>query len=208
MSAGTLAVLALVLVILAAGASAGAGSFLRTRGLRRRFGPEYDRTVAEWPGRRQAENELTERERRVRKYQLRDVRGPARKLYEAQWADVQELFVESPAQAAADGQMLVEAVMRERGYPPAGFDQMVRDLSVEHARALDYFRAAHETSAKAAAGKASTEEIRVALLYYRELFSDLLGAPATKGSRVSVPGDDARDSVPRPAAAGAGQIRR
>ena len=208
MSAGAIAVLAVVLVILAAVASAGAGISLRTRGLRKRFGPEYDRALAERAGRRQAENELAERERRVRKYQLRDVRGPARKLYEAQWADVQELFVESPAEAVADGQMLVEAVMRERGYSPAGFDQMVSDLSVEHARTLDHLRAAHETSAKAAEGKASTEEIRVALLCYRELFSDLLGGPAAKGSRVSVPGNGARDSVPRPATAGAGQIRR
>jgi hypothetical protein len=65
--------------------------------------------------------------------------------------------------------------LRERGYPAAEYHQTLADLSVEHAQQLDHVRQAHEISAKAAAGQASTEELRIAMLHYRELFSDLLG---------------------------------
>lgn len=158
------------------------GKAKRRRGLRERFGPEYDRVVGERQSRRIAEAELAGRERRVRKLRLRDLTGEARDKYGAAWTDVQERFVDEPSAAIADAQALVETVMRERGYPVDEYQQIVADLSVTHARALDHFRAAHEVSVKAAAGTVATEELRVALLRYRELFSELLG--------VSVTGDD------------------
>ncbi len=196
MSIGTIIVLVVVLVLIAAAVSAGAVMGTRRRGLRRRFGPEYDRTVAERPSRRVAETELAEREQRVQGYQLREVSDKARKLYEAQWDDVQELFVDNPAEAIGEGQLLIDAVMRERGYPASEFGQRVEDLSVWHARALDHFRSAHEVSQKAAAGEASTEEIRVAMIHGREIFAELLGsselAGACPGSKASARAGKAR----------------
>lgn len=149
----------------------------RRKKLQERFGPEYDRLVAQSESRRLAEAELTERERRVKKLELRELSESARERYLAEWAGVQERFVDDPASAIAEGQRLVETVLRERGYPAAEYHQTLADLSVEHAQQLDHVRQAHEISTKAAAGEASTEELRIAMLHYRELFSDLLGDP-------------------------------
>jgi hypothetical protein len=49
------------------------------------------------------------------------------------------------------------------------------DLSVGHARRLDGYRRAEDTADQAAA--ASTEDLRLALLWYRAMFRDLVGAP-------------------------------
>ena len=78
--------------------------------------------------------------------------------------------------------MLVVAVMTERGYPAEHDDQVLADLSVEHSGTLDRYRAAEEISQRAAAGTASTEDLRQAMVHYRALFGDLLGEPADTGS--------------------------
>ena len=59
-------------------------------------------------------------------------------------------------------------------------DQVLADLSVEHSDTLDRYRAAEEISGKAAAGTASTEDLRQAMVHYHALFADLLGEPADK----------------------------
>jgi len=69
-------------------------------------------------------------------------------------------------------------VMTERGYPTGEDEQVLADLSVEHAQTVGHFRAAQDLSRNAATGKAATEDLRQALIHYRELFSDLLGEPA------------------------------
>ena len=69
--------------------------------------------------------------------------------------------------------------MTERGYPAGQHDQdqVLADLSVEHSGTLDRYRAAEEISVKAAAGAASTEDLRQAMVHYHALFADLLGEP-------------------------------
>jgi hypothetical protein len=74
--------------------------------------------------------------------------------------------------------VLVVAVMGERGYPTGDQDQVLADLSVEHAGTLGSYRAAEQISASAAAGTASTEDLRQAMIHYRTLFRGLLGDPA------------------------------
>jgi hypothetical protein len=178
MSAWIIVLIVVIVALLAIIAGLMATMANRRKKLQERFGPEYDRLVAQSDNRRLAEAELTERERRVRKLELRDLSESARERYLAEWALVQERFVDDPAAAIADGQRLVETVMRERGYPAAEYNQTLADLSVEHAQQLDHVRQAHEIGEKAAAGQASTEEERIAMLHYRELFGDLLGDPS------------------------------
>ena len=180
MPGGTLgAIIALIILILIVVVVPGSYERRRRR-LRERFGPEYDRVVGERQSRRSADAELAARERRIRRLRLREVGPDARDKYDAQWTEVQERFVEDPAGAITDAEALVETVMRERGYPASEYQQTVADLSVGYARKLDQFRAAHEVSVRAAAGNVATEELRIAFLHYRELFSDLLG-PARTG---------------------------
>jgi len=154
----------------------------RRRRLQQRFGPEYGRLVGERDSKRQAEAELTGRERRVQDLDIQPLTGPAREGYAGQWAGIQERFVDTPADAVSGAQLLVTAVMTERGYPAGHDDQVLADLSVEHSGTLDRYRAAQEISRRAAAGTASTEDLRQAMTGYRALFGDLLGEPAETGS--------------------------
>src|SRR5215472_11237561 len=119
------------------------------------------------------------RKRRVHRLSLRELSNEERERYSAQWVRVQERFVESPPEAVAEARSLAEAVMRERVYPVAENEQTVADLSVEHARVLDRFRSAHAISEKAASGQVSAEDVRTAMLYYRELFDQLLATEET-----------------------------
>ena len=150
----------------------------RRRRLQQRFGPEYGRLAGERGSKRQAEAELTGRERRVQDLDIQPLTDSARASYAGQWAAIQEQFLDTPADAVAGAQSLVTAVMTERGYPAGGDDQVLADLSVEHAGTLDRYRAAQQTSHRAAAGTASTEDLRQAMTGYRALLGDLLGEPA------------------------------
>jgi Tfp pilus assembly protein PilX len=193
MSTGGIVAIIVVILVVAA-ALIGLSAVSRRRRLRERFGPEYDRAVSE-QGRRDAEAELAERERRVGKLDIRPLTPTARAQYTSEWTAVQEQFVDAPSAAVAGALSLVTAVMRDRGYPTEGFDQTVADLSVEHATTLDHYRAAHDISERAASGTASTEELRRAMIHYRALFADLLGQPGLAPGAGAVADTDGRPPV-------------
>lgn len=183
-------VVIVVAVIVVAVVAIGVTAVRRRRRLRQRFGPEYDRLVGERDSKLKAESELAGRERRVDGLNIRPLTESARAGYALQWAGIQEQFVDTPQDAVASSQLLVVAVMTELGYPAEDPDQVLADLSVEHAATLDHFRAAEETSRNAAAGTASTEDLRLAMIDYRALFRDLVGEPAeaVNGSSAAEPG--------------------
>jgi hypothetical protein len=110
---------------------------LRRRRLQQRFGSEYDRVMGERDSRRKAEAELTGRERRVEDLDIQPLTDSARARYAGQWTSIQERFVDAPAEAVSGAQLLVVAVMTERGYPAEHDDQVLADLSVEHSGTLD-----------------------------------------------------------------------
>ncbi|HYL26904.1 MAG TPA: hypothetical protein VEW74_03655 [Candidatus Nitrosotalea sp.] len=140
--------------------------------LRRRFGPEYDRLTRDRGDRADAERELARREERVKGFKLQDLPAGARDRYTEEWRQVQSRFVDEPGAALAQSDALIRSVMRDRGYPPAGFEQRVADLSPDHARAIDDYRVAHEISERS---DADTEDRREAMIRYRRLFDDLVG---------------------------------
>lgn len=175
MSTGAIIAIIVVILIVAA-LLVGLSVVRRRRRLQDRFGPEYDRAVSEH-GRRDAEAELAERERRVRDLDIKPLSPTARAQYASEWTAAQEQFVDAPQAAVTGAQTLVTAVMKDRGYPTEAFDQTVADLSVEHAATLDHYRAAHDISQRAGSGTASTEELRQAMIHYRALFTELLGQP-------------------------------
>jgi hypothetical protein len=175
----TVTIVTIVVVIVVAGLLVvGMRTVIRRRRLQQRFGPEYDRLVGESDSKRKAETVLAGRERRVRDLDIRPLTDSARESYADQWAGIQEQFVDAPADAVAASQVLLVAVMSERGYPAEHHDQVLADLSVEHAGTLDRYRAAEKISESAASGAASTEDLRLAMIDYRALFRDLLGEPA------------------------------
>jgi hypothetical protein len=173
MSTGIIVVIVVVIVVIAL--AIGVAATVRRRRLQQQFGPEYDRLAREHDSKRKAEAELTQRQRRVRKLDLRPLSPEAQAQYSARWVSLQERFVDDPEDAVSQSQTLVAEVMRERGYPTEHSEQVEADLSVEHAKTIGNFRAAEKISESAASGSASTEDLRQAMIHYRALFRDLLG---------------------------------
>lgn len=148
---------------------------LRRRRLRRRFGPEYHRSVAEHGGSvREAERDLRRRERLHRDLDIKPLSPSARDGFLARWAGLQEGFVDHPERAVVDADQLLTELMRERGYPTDTHAEATAALSVQHAGTLQDYRAAHATAHRAREGSASTEELREAVLRTRSLFAELI----------------------------------
>ncbi|MCX5152152.1 MULTISPECIES: hypothetical protein [unclassified Streptomyces] len=146
----------------------------RRRHLRDRFGPEYERTVEEKGGTMAAERELRAREQRHDQLDIKELPADRQRQYTEDWSGLQEHFVDRPADAVDKADDLVSRLMTERGYPTEGYRGAVRDLSVEHSRTLEHYRAAHDVRARSAKGQATTEELRGAMVHYRALFEELL----------------------------------
>lgn len=193
MIAGIIVLAAVVVVI-------GAVSYVaarrnRTSALRAQYGSEYDRTVRHSSNRRSGEAELAKRQERVDNLDIRPLLAEQRELYEQQWHDLQEMFVEDPGGAVNHADSLVMDVMRTRGYPVANFEQRASDLSVHHARFVRNYRAARDVAERHRRGAATTEELRRAMVYYHELFEDLLGPePVTTDRPIKM--EVARDVAP------------
>ncbi len=174
MSAAAVTVLVIVVVLALAALLVLARMQSRRRRLRERFGPEYDRMVADAENPRAVDQELSAREKRHAELPIRALAADARDRYAQEWTVVQERFVDVPVEAVGEADRLVTALMAERGYPTEDYQQQLADLSVQHAGTLDHYRAAHEVSGRATAGTATTEDLRQAMVHYRALFEELL----------------------------------
>jgi len=146
----------------------------RTQSLHTRYGREYDRTLARLTSKRAAEADLVRRQERVEQFKIRPLSAGMRDVFSQQWHDLQETFVDSPGRAVIKADALVVEVMRERGYPIADFKQRASDLSVHHASFVQNYRAARDVAERHRQGSATTEELRRAMVFYREMFDDLL----------------------------------
>lgn len=146
----------------------------RSTALQERFGPEYERTVEEADSRKEAEQELREREERREELDVRPLAPGARDRYLRSWEQLQARFVDDPARSVSEADELIQEVMRERGYPVDDFEQRAADLSVDHSELVENYRAAHGIARKHVHGEADTEELRQALVHYRSLFDELL----------------------------------
>jgi hypothetical protein len=144
----------------------------RTAALQQRFGPEYHRALRE-KGER-AESELLERQKRVERFSIRELSAAERERFITDWRVVQSRFVDDPEGAVRDADDLVTRLMQARGYPMSDFEQRAADISVDHPRVVDNYRAAHEIAIRHQRGQATTEDLRNAIIYYRSLFDELL----------------------------------
>ncbi|MFI7663354.1 hypothetical protein ACIBTW_31205 [Micromonospora parva] len=175
MSSTQIVVIVLVVLVIVAVLAVAARSLSNRRALRNRFGPEYDRVVAEQDSRSAAERELRNRERRHAELTLTPLTPESRARYAAAWEELQVRFIDSPGETVGDADELVTRLIEEQGYPTGDFSDQIAHLSVEHARTLTNYRDAHEIHLRNSRGEANTEELRQAVVHYRALFADLLG---------------------------------
>jgi hypothetical protein len=168
-----------VVLIIVAVAAVAFGLFMyiqkeRTKRLRSKFGPEYDRVVDTYGNRSKAEEDLAHRQKRVEKLHIRDLTSADADRFADAWRTEQARFVDNPRDAIANADRLVIELMQTRGYPMGDFEQRAADISVDHPVVLENYRAAHAIAVRDSQGGASTEDLRQAMVHYRALFEELL----------------------------------
>lgn len=191
MSTGLIIALIVVAAVVVIGVAALA---LRARGprsgqgLKRRFGPEYDRAVARHDGDTgAAERELTERVERHGALRERPLEPTEVERFEARWTAAQEHFVDAPREAVGEADRLLAELAQARGFPDgAQYEEQLAALSVHHASHVQGYRRVHSVAHARVGGEhdggPGTEEMREAMIEARELFEDLLTPAARHGN--------------------------
>ena len=154
-------------------------SRFKSKRLKERFGPEYERVVQQQGDPRRAENVLMDRERRVEKFKIHSLPPADRERYAMEWSGVQRRFVDDPQHAVLEAETLVTQVMNARGYPMGNFDESAEAISVHYPLVVENYRVAHEIANRHSMGQSSTEDLRKAMVHYRTLFEELLEQPKT-----------------------------
>jgi hypothetical protein len=147
----------------------------RSARLQQRFGPEYDDTMKSTGGRAHAEAELRNRQARHHSMRLRTLPPETRRHYHEEWNGIQRRFGDVPRQAVRDADHLIQAIMRDIGYPVDSFEQGAADLSVEHPDLVRHYRSAHSVAEAQRHGhNTATEPLGQAATHYRILVDELL----------------------------------
>lgn len=155
-----------------------------TAALRSRFGEEYDRVVDEY-GHRDGEKELRARLKRREELELRDLGADERDRYSKAWESAQSTFVENPSTGLRDADLLVQQVMRDRGYPSERFEEREKLVSVDYPDLVEHFRSAHGVAVADEQGDQPLEDRRQAMVDHRYLFDALLqGGDAQRTRRL------------------------
>jgi FtsZ-interacting cell division protein ZipA len=176
------AILAAVIVVLLVLLVWSMGQRRKSAELREKFGPEYSRTLEETGDRRKAEQELAAREKRVQSLDIHPLTAEQSNRFAQSWRDVQASFVDDPQGSVREADRLVTEVMNARGYPMGNFEQRAADISVDHPDIVENYRGAHDIALRSGQSKASTEDLRHALVYYRNLFNELLASEAPESN--------------------------
>jgi len=176
LSTQTLALVIAIAVILIAAVAWFAYAKARTRHLQQRFGPEYAALVKRLGSRTKAEAELRRREKRVERFELVALAPAEVTRFSQAWKRLQSSFVDDPKGVLIEADRLVRELLLKRGYPVADFDLRAADISVDHPIVVDNYRAAQVILSRDQRGEASTEDLRKAVVHFRALFDELLGA--------------------------------
>ena len=146
----------------------------RSRLLRARFGPKYDRVIRQEGNIRRGEGVLEFRERKREKLEIRPLSAAARSDFASRWNTVQGQFVDDPGGSVTEADRLVSEVMQTRGYPMSDFEERAEIISVDHPTVVENYRAAHQIASGRTRGQITTEGLRKAMVHYRSLFDELL----------------------------------
>lgn len=147
----------------------------QTAQLREGFGPEYTKAVAD-QGRSGAEEDLLKRQQLAGSSPKRTLTAIEIARYNESWTATQAQFVDNPGAALTAADRLVAEVVAARGYPAAGFEEGASALSVDHPRAVQEYRAAHEVVLRNQHNALPTDDLRAAMSQYHAVFTELMDA--------------------------------
>jgi len=159
--------------------------FQRSRRLRERFGPEYERLVDEAGDKRKAESELQARLAHVEALDIHPLMADEIDRFSLEWQSTQAEFVDEPLASLQKADRLIREVMKTRGYPVEDFEQRAADISVDYPDLVTEYRGLHMIARKQADEEVSTEEMRQAMVHGRALFEELVRpeAPETTATQ-------------------------
>lgn len=150
----------------------------RSKRLQERFGPEYDRVFDEVGDQSRAEKELEGRIAHVKTLNIRALTADEVNRYGLEWQDIQRQFVDEPLTALQKADLLIQEVMKVRGYPVDDFEQRAADISVDYPELVTDYRGMHRIADKQVKDKPTTEDIRQAMIHGRALFENLIRQPS------------------------------
>lgn len=170
----TIIIVAVVLLVLVGLLAMAMKRAQRTRRLRERFGPEYDRTLDRLGDKTQVEEELEARLEHVQNLNIRALSAEEVNRFALEWQATQTEFVDQPLGAVQKANRLIREVMSARGYPVEDFEQRAADISVDYPEVVSNYRELHEIATRGERETISTEEMRQAMVAGRELFERLV----------------------------------
>lgn len=170
----TIIIVAVIVMVVGALLVMALNRFQRTKRLKDRFGPEYERTLDRMGDKRQAEEELEARLVRVQDLNIRALSAEEVNRFALDWQATQTEFVDQPLASVQKADRLIREVMSTRGYPMEDFEQRAADISVDYPELVSNYRELHEIASKGEREKISTEEMRQAMVAGRELFERLV----------------------------------
>ncbi len=138
------------------------------------FGREYDGAVSGSGRLDGARAKVEQRVNRADPPAIRPLSPDRRSRYSALWKNQLFRFVDEPETAVAEADHLVEEVMKERGYLVDGLDPGDPVVPAVRPQVVEDYRTAHEIVMEYRRRGSNTEDLRRAMISYRELFRQLL----------------------------------
>lgn len=176
MNPTTSTIIVVVIVFLIIGAVLGIQLYRRqrTKVLRERFGPEYERMVNQVGDQHQAESVMESRLDHVKSLDIHPLSAEQIERFTDEWKTTQAQFVDEPLAALQKANRLIKEVMNAKGYPVDDFEQRAADISVDYPELVTDYRGMHTIAVKGDTENVTTEEVRQAMLHGRALFENLM----------------------------------
>ena len=153
---------------------------------REEFGSEYERTAEEKGSEEEAERELRRRRGSVER-NVEPLPDERREHFEAQWGEVERVFVENPEKSIEMADRTVSDILHERRFvtnSSQSDEETEKNLAVLHPDVADDYREARRMRADVVArsggssgggeGEQSTEDLRQAIQRYRAVYGRLI----------------------------------
>ena len=153
---------------------------------REEFGSEYERTAQEKGSEEEAERELRRRRGRLER-NIEPLPDERREHFEAQWGEVERVFVTNPAKSIEMADRTVSDVLHERRFvmdSSQSDEETEKNLAVLHPDVADDYREARRMRADVVASSGgssggdveeqSTEDLRQAIERYRAVYDRLI----------------------------------
>ena len=153
---------------------------------REEFGSEYERTAQEKGSEEEAERELRRRRGSVER-NIEPLPDERREHFEAQWGEVERVFVENPEKSIEMADRTVSDILHERRFitdSSQSDEETERNLAAMHPDVADDYREARRMRADVVAqsggssgegaGEQSTEDLRRTIQRYRTVYERIV----------------------------------